>query len=352
MPFSLLTAVSRYAYSVLMFGLLGSLLGSSAGMLSFRWGWRENMGLYVADSLGDLVDRSPTLGLVLLVFPPLLSFLWVGPLGYFLFCRFWTARRLRLDSAGPSTIYQAEGRNGDRRWCKFCKIDKPDRARHCRAVGRCLPVYDHFCPCLCGPVYLGSQKAYLWALFWIPVHLAFSVGMGAWQLSVRSRNGGLEKAYLAAVGFFGLILPWLVNFARVKWRDIVFRNSRPKDLEGVYVTIWKDGQQKTISYQALNPWDSGCRQNSWMNMGPWWQWPLFWVEPPIARMLQDGTAWAPWVLDAQRAMGAAPEQPVLSPAVTVPAHAVNRRAGHSSDIEVEMDNLPHPGSRSLTTSAS
>lgn len=31
-------------------------------------------------------------------------------------------------------------------WCSTCGQFKPDRARHCREVGRCVRKMDHFCP--------------------------------------------------------------------------------------------------------------------------------------------------------------------------------------------------------------
>lgn len=31
-------------------------------------------------------------------------------------------------------------------WCSTCLQFKPDRARHCREVGRCVRKMDHFCP--------------------------------------------------------------------------------------------------------------------------------------------------------------------------------------------------------------
>jgi palmitoyltransferase len=36
--------------------------------------------------------------------------------------------------------------DGHPAWCSFCKNWKPDRAHHCREVGRCIRKMDHFCP--------------------------------------------------------------------------------------------------------------------------------------------------------------------------------------------------------------
>lgn len=36
--------------------------------------------------------------------------------------------------------------DGRPRWCSTCLNWKPDRAHHCREVGRCVQKMDHFCP--------------------------------------------------------------------------------------------------------------------------------------------------------------------------------------------------------------
>lgn len=36
--------------------------------------------------------------------------------------------------------------SGSPKWCNTCNIYRPDRARHCREVNRCVRQMDHFCP--------------------------------------------------------------------------------------------------------------------------------------------------------------------------------------------------------------
>ena len=42
-------------------------------------------------------------------------------------------------------VFVCEG-DGRPTWCSTCMIYKPDRAHHCREVGRCVRKMDHFCP--------------------------------------------------------------------------------------------------------------------------------------------------------------------------------------------------------------
>ena len=42
-------------------------------------------------------------------------------------------------------VFSCEG-DGRPIWCSTCLNFKPDRAHHCREVGRCVRKMDHFCP--------------------------------------------------------------------------------------------------------------------------------------------------------------------------------------------------------------
>lgn len=63
-----------------------------------------------------------------------------------------TTRPLPADDASPDLreffgkeVFTCEG-NGKPIWCSYCLNWKPDRAHHCREVGRCVRKMDHFCP--------------------------------------------------------------------------------------------------------------------------------------------------------------------------------------------------------------
>lgn len=62
-------------------------------------------------------------------------------------------------------VFICEG-NGKPIWCSYCSNWKPDRAHHCREVGRCVRRMDHFCPwSVCFP-YTRSAKVFWLHEFW------------------------------------------------------------------------------------------------------------------------------------------------------------------------------------------
>lgn len=77
-------------------------------------------------------------------------------------------RPLPLDEASPfleefsgKEVYTCEG-NGKPIWCSYCFNWKPDRAHHCREVGRCVRKMDHFCPWLVYiPYFIQAFKSFL-----------------------------------------------------------------------------------------------------------------------------------------------------------------------------------------------
>lgn len=63
-----------------------------------------------------------------------------------------TTRPLAVDDTSPDLydfygkdVFTCEG-NGKPIWCSSCANWKPDRAHHCREIGRCVRKMDHFCP--------------------------------------------------------------------------------------------------------------------------------------------------------------------------------------------------------------
>lgn len=54
---------------------------------------------------------------------------------------------------------------------------------HCTKLGRCLPVYDHYCPFLKVTVYLRTIKAYLYLLILLPLDVVLSFVVSAVALA-------------------------------------------------------------------------------------------------------------------------------------------------------------------------
>ena len=50
-----------------------------------------------------------------------------------------------LEEFYDKDIFECGG-DGMPRWCSTCTNWKPDRAHHCREVGRCVRKMDHYCP--------------------------------------------------------------------------------------------------------------------------------------------------------------------------------------------------------------
>ncbi|KAL8693760.1 MAG: hypothetical protein Q9218_001456 [Villophora microphyllina] len=60
-------------------------------------------------------------------------------------------------------------------WCSTCLNWKPDRAHHCREVGRCVRKMDHFCPWVGGVVSERSQKFFVLFVVWGAIYCMFAM---------------------------------------------------------------------------------------------------------------------------------------------------------------------------------
>lgn len=75
-----------------------------------------------------------------------------------------------------------------------CARCMSDRVYHCTRFGRCLPVYDHFCPILHVTVYLRTIKAYLHTLIFLPLDAVIT-----WALALTGMLGWTRGYYQYAV---------------------------------------------------------------------------------------------------------------------------------------------------------
>ncbi|KXN73135.1 zf-DHHC-domain-containing protein [Conidiobolus coronatus NRRL 28638] len=63
--------------------------------------------------------------------------------------------------------------NGERRYCKTCHFDKPDRSHHCSICGKCVLKMDHHCPWLNNCVGHHNYKYFLLFIFYTTLYTLY-----------------------------------------------------------------------------------------------------------------------------------------------------------------------------------
>ncbi|KAF2135995.1 uncharacterized protein K452DRAFT_149483 [Aplosporella prunicola CBS 121167] len=291
-------------------------LFGSAFVISYTWGWSTYVKPCIRGDAQDAFVAPPACqdygwGMALIILPSILSLLWAYPWFWVLFVGNWRASRWQVLS--EEAIRRVAQVNQDnllrRKWCTHCELHRPDRCYHDDIWDRCLPVYDHPCSFFPAPIFAGTQKPYLFALAFLPVHMAFTIAVTLKMLSVPSARSPLMYAYTGFMGLAVLLLPMAVYFAYGFWRDIAFRNVRtiPKNHETsccIRITSRDGGRSEVLTYRDGNgrAWDQGWRKNMYSALGPVWQWPLFWIDPPALRVHEEGGGWAPYVEERLRAL--------------------------------------------------
>lgn len=61
----------------------------------------------------------------------------------------------------PSVTYHQAKADGGYRYCRKCRIVKPDRAHHCSSSDRCVLCLDHYCPWVGTAVGFQNRKMFL-----------------------------------------------------------------------------------------------------------------------------------------------------------------------------------------------
>ena len=84
-------------------------------------------------------------------------------------------------------------RDGRTRFCKKCNVYKPDRAHHCKKLGRCVLEMDHWCPWIRNTVGYRNRKffflsvTYGWATL-----LSYCIVLGPYLVPAAKLNNALD----------------------------------------------------------------------------------------------------------------------------------------------------------------
>ncbi|KAL7620428.1 hypothetical protein AAE478_009423 [Parahypoxylon ruwenzoriense] len=181
------------------------------------------------------------------------------------------------------------------RECPFdCPVDPSDRVYHCHRFGRCLPVYDHFCPYIQATVYLRTMKPYCFILVFLPLDavLSFIVSIIAAGMQSTSFNVPFAASVASScvVIFLILLANSPENLQRLVWRGQVVPEIR-EDAEGQkkwsIAFKYMDGGEwklRLVPFDRNNYWDLGPFENFRQVFGQhWWQWPFsFWTPQRVA----------------------------------------------------------------------
>lgn len=251
---------------------------------------REMMARSKADDKKwSLVWASPTAdwigGIVVLVSSALFFFAWFGPLLALWWSTHVVARRLKpLAAPDRDTMQVSDKRSTSRRWCEKCEAPKDDRMYHSNRVGKCLPLFDHWCEWFQGAVWAHDVKAYLLFVAFIPVHQLFCLAVGTWALASK-RYEHILGPQITVLVLSALMLPTSLSNAFFPWRQFVARNILfPEEYKRkIYLQVGAPGNVVTLDVRdpAQNPWNLGFWKNLSLYLGPWYTLPLFWLPSRI-----------------------------------------------------------------------
>ncbi|KAI1809724.1 hypothetical protein GGS20DRAFT_580453 [Poronia punctata] len=168
-----------------------------------------------------------------------------------------------------------------------------DRTYHCSYLARCLPCYDHFCKFLRVAVYLDTMKSYFCLQLWLLLDTLFTISVSIASLSTSNHWISLIGFY-ATVLVTGVVICYLAvdnllwNIRRLLWKNKLGAETRfgwaGDDAWALAFKVRTHGPEGewVLHFHKFeeNPWDLGPRENLRHVLGPWWQWPFFWIQPP------------------------------------------------------------------------
>ena len=145
--------------------------------------------------------------------------------------------------------------DGKARYCKKCRVIKPDRTHHCSSCGKCVLKMDHHCPWLATCVGLRNYKPFLLFLIYTSLFCWLCFGVSAvWVWSEIVDDSQMQEGWrvvntiLLAVlgGIIGLVLSGFTGW------HIYLAVSGQTTIESLEKTRYLSPLKKSLEHQPAN----------------------------------------------------------------------------------------------------
>ncbi|KAI8971065.1 DHHC palmitoyltransferase-domain-containing protein [Pilobolus umbonatus] len=182
-------------------------------------------------------------------------------------------------------------RDGAKRFCQKCKLDKFDRTHHCRLCNRCVLKMDHHCPWINNCVGFNNYKQFYLFLFYASIYCIyiFSTILPYIISQLNEPLGvlGLNINWILMIFISGLFGLFLVPFTCFHTRQICKNRTTIEFYEKSNYKLGRPrhGRVDIMRSKYFNPWDIGTRKNVEQVLGkPSWNLLL-----PLGKPIGDGT---------------------------------------------------------------
>ncbi|KAI9290604.1 zf-DHHC-domain-containing protein [Neoconidiobolus thromboides FSU 785] len=178
--------------------------------------------------------------------------------------------KLLPDNRGNSTsndgpVFQmiTVKQSGERRFCRKCNFDKPDRTHHCSICGECILKMDHHCPWINSCVGYHNQKYFLLFIFYANLFCLFIalclipgvIHIFSDHLPVSINEIQLVFMLLIS-GLFAILLLFFVGF------HIYLLVNNRTTIENLERTVYKvDEEDEPTASKYLNVFNVGKWRN-------------------------------------------------------------------------------------------
>ncbi|KAK9761401.1 palmitoyltransferase for Vac8p [Basidiobolus ranarum] len=177
--------------------------------------------------------------------------------------------------------------DGTKRFCRKCRVEKPDRAHHCSVCQECVLKMDHHCPWVNNCVGFGNQKFFYLFIFYGSLYCTFICLTTLPPLIhlLYLENGfmllDVHWVFLVLAG--GLFSICLIGFTGFHTSMILNNLTTIETYQKHNYKI--DGEPSSHKY--VNLFDLGKRRNFMQVLGPKWQ--LWFI--PVYNSMGDGSSY-------------------------------------------------------------